>query len=150
MNKIEDNLEKNIKKINIPSKKNYVFSFIISLVITIIINNLFSITIGTLISWIFNSEIIYSIFFSPIFKSISLAICFRLSYQRFNQLNSKRIIYWLWMVAIMHTNYITLRINYSEESNSYNDFQLIVRILLEILGYVFAINYLNKFFDKKD
>jgi len=150
MNKIEDNLEKNIKKINIPSKKNYVFSFIISLVITIIINNLFSITIGNLISWIFNSEIIYSIFFSPIFKSISLAICFRLSYQRFNQLNSKRIIYWLWMVAIMHTNYITLRINYSEESNSYNDFQLIVRILLEILGYVFAINYLNKFFDKKD
>jgi len=125
MNKIEDNLEKNIKKINIPSKKNYVFSFIISLVITIIINNLFSITIGNLISWIFNSEIIYSIFFSPIFKSISLAICFRLSYQRFNQLNSKRIIYWLWMVAIMHTNYITLRINYSEESNSYNDFQLI-------------------------
>ncbi len=150
MNKIEDNLEKNIKKINIPSKKNYVFSFVISLVITIIINNLFSITIGNLISWIFNSEIIYSIFFSPIFKSISLTICFRVSYQRFNQLNSKRIIYWLWMVAIMHTNYITLRINYSQEANSYNDFQLIVRILLEILGYVFAINYLNKFFDKKD
>jgi len=54
------------------------------------------------------------------------------------------------MVAIMHTNYITLRINYSQESNSYSDFELIVRILLEILGYVFAINYLNKFFDKKD
>jgi len=150
MNKIEDNLEKNIEKINVPSKKNYVFSFIISLVITIIINNIFSITIGNLINWIFDSEIIYSIFFSPIFKSISLAICFRLSYQRFNQLNSKRIIYWLWMIAIMHTNYITLRINYSQESNSYNDFQLILRILLEILGYVFAINYLNKYFDKKD
>ena len=43
MNKIEDNLEKNIKKINIPSKKNYVFSFVISLFITIIINNIFSI-----------------------------------------------------------------------------------------------------------
>ena len=118
--------------------------------ITIIINNIFSVTVGTLISWIFNSEIVYSIFFSPVFKSLSLAICFRLSYQRFNQLNSKRIIYWLWMVAIMHTNYITLRINYSQESNSYSDFELIVRILLEILGYVFAINYLNKFFDKKD
>jgi len=150
MNKIEDNLEKNIEKINIPSKKNYIFSFIISLFITIIINNIFSVTVGTLISWIFNSEIVYSIFFSPVFKSLSLAICFRLSYQRFNQLNSKRIIYWLWMVAIMHTNYITLRINYSQESNSYSDFELIVRILLEILGYVFAINYLNKFFDKKD
>ncbi len=150
MNKIEDNLEKNIEKINIPSKKNYIFSFIISLFITIIINNIFSVTVGTLISWIFNSEIVYSIFFSPVFKSLSLAICFRLSYQRFNQLNSKRIIYWLWMVAIMHTNYITLRINYSQESNFYSDFELIVRILLEILGYVFAINYLNKFFDKKD
>jgi phosphate/sulfate permease len=150
MNKIEDNLEKNIEKINIPSKKNYIFSFIISLFITIIINNIFSVTVGNLISWIFNSEIVYSIFFSPVFKSLSLAICFRLSYQRFNQLNSKRIIYWLWMVAIMHTNYITLRINYSQESNSYSDFELIVRILLEILGYVFAINYLNKFFDKKD
>mgnify|MGYP001587850102 FL=1 len=150
MNKIEDNLEKNIEKINIPSKKNYIFSFIISLFITIIINNIFSVTVGNLISWIFNSEIVYSIFFSPVFKSLSLAICFRLSYHRFNQLNSKRIIYWLWMVAIMHTNYITLRINYSQESNSYSDFELIVRILLEILGYVFAINYLNKFFDKKD
>ena len=149
MNKIEDNLEKNIEKINIPSKKNYIFSFIISLFITIIINNIFSVTAGNLISWIFNSEIVYSIFFSPVFKSLSLAICFRLSYQRFNQLNSKRIIYWLWMVAIMHTNYITLRINYSQESNSYSDFELIVRILLEILGYVFAINYLNKFFNKK-
>ncbi|MBL06238.1 MAG: hypothetical protein CL773_00005 [Chloroflexi bacterium] len=150
MNKIEDNLEKNIKKINIPSKKNYVFSFVISLLITIIINNIFSITIGNLIGWIFDSSIVYSIFFSPVFKSISLAFCFRLSYQRFNKLNSKRIIYWLWMVAIIHTNYITLRINYSDEGNSYNDFELIIRILLEILGYVFAINYLNKFFDKKE
>ena len=150
MNKIEDNLEKNIKKINIPSKKNYVFSFVISLFITIIINNIFSITIGNIIGWIFDSSIVYSIFFSPVFKSISLALCFRLSYQRFNELNSKRIIYWLWMVAIIHTNYITLRINYSDEGNSYNDFELIIRILLEILGYVFAINYLNKFFDKKE
>ena len=79
MNKIEDNLEKNIKKINIPSKKNYVFSFVISLLITIIINNIFSITIGNLIGWIFDSSIVYSIFFSPVFKSISLAFCFRLS-----------------------------------------------------------------------
>ncbi|MQF93437.1 MAG: hypothetical protein FI730_03160 [SAR202 cluster bacterium] len=150
MNKIEDNLEKNIKKINIPSKKNYVFSFVISIFITIIINNIFSITIGNIIGWIFDSSIVYSIFFSPVFKSISLAFCFRLSYQRFNKLNSKRIIYWLWMVAIIHTNYITLRINYSDEGNSYNDFELIIRILLEILGYVFAINYLNKFFDKKE
>ena len=54
------------------------------------------------------------------------------------------------MVAIIHTNYITLRISYSDEGNSYNDFELIIRILLEILGYVFAINYLNKFFDKKE
>lgn len=150
MNKIEDNLEKNIKKINIPSKKNYVFSFVISLFITIIINNIFSISIGNLIGWIFDSSIVYSIFFAPVFKSISLAFCFRVSYQRFNELNSKRIIYWLWMVAIIHTNYITLRINYSDEGNSYNDFELIIRILLEILGYVFAINYLNKFFDKKE
>tara|TARA_B100001250_G_scaffold97224_1_gene81486 strand:+ start:8918 stop:9370 length:453 start_codon:yes stop_codon:yes gene_type:complete len=150
MNKFEDNLEKNIEKINIPSKKNYIFSFVISLVITVIINNIFSISIGNLINWIFNSEIAYSIFFSPIFKCLSLAFCFRFAYQRFNQLNSKRIIYWLWMVAIIHTNYITLRINYSDEGNSYNDFLLIMRIFLEILGYVFAINYLNKYFDKKE
>jgi len=150
MNKFEDNLEKNIKKINIPSKKNYIFSFVISIVITIIINNICSLTLGSLIGWIFNSENIYAIFFSPIVKCVSLAASFRISYSRFNKLNSKRIIYWLWMVAIIHTNYITLRINYSQESNNYTDFQLVSRILLEILGYVFAINYLNKFFDKKE
>ena len=150
MNKIEDNLEKNLEKINRPSRRNYIFSFIISLILAIIINNLCSVTIGNLISWIFSSEIIYSIFFSPIIKCLSLIISFRLAYSRFNQLNIKRIIFWLWMTAIIHTNYINLRINYSQESNSYNDFELVIRIILEILGYVFAINYLNKFFDKKE
>ena len=150
MNKIEDNLEKNLEKINIPSRRNYIFSFIISLIVAIIINNLCSVTIGNLINWIFSSEIIYSIFFSPVIKCLSLIISFRLAYSRFNQLNIKRIIFWLWMTAIIHTNYINLRINYSQESNSYNDFELVIRIILEILGYVFAINYLNKFFDKKE
>ena len=150
MNKIEDNLEKNLEKINMPSRRNYIFSFIISLILAIIINNLCSVTIGNLINWIFSSEIIYSIFFSPIIKCLSLIISFRLAYSRFNQLNIKRIIFWLWMTAIIHTNYINLRINYSQESNSYNDFELVIRIILEILGYVFAINYLNKFFDKKE
>jgi len=150
MNKIEDNLEKNLEKINRPSRRNYIFSFIISLILAIIINNLCSVTIGNLINWIFSSEIIYSIFFSPIIKCLSLIISFRLAYSRFNQLNIKRIIFWLWMTAIIHTNYINLRINYSQESNSYNDFELVIRIILEILGYVFAINYLNKFFDKKE
>ena len=149
MNKIEDNLEKNLEKINRPSRRNYIFSFIISLILAIIINNLCSVTIGNLINWIFSSEIIYSIFFSPVIKCLSLIISFRLAYSRFNQLNIKRIIFWLWMTAIIHTNYINLRINYSQESNSYNDFELVIRIILEILGYVFAINYLNKFFDKK-
>lgn len=149
MNKIEDNLEKNLDKINKPSRRNYIFSFIISLIITIIINNLCSVTLGNLIDWIFSSEIIYSIFFSPIIKCISLIISFRLAYSKFNQLNIKRIIFWLWIVAIIHTNYINLRINYSQESNSYNDFELLIRIILEILGYVFAINYLNRFFDRK-
>ena len=32
MNKIEDNLEKNLEKINRPSRRNYIFSFIISLI----------------------------------------------------------------------------------------------------------------------
>ena len=150
MNKIEDNLEKNLEKINSPSRRNYIFSFIISLIVAIIINNLCSVTIGNLINWIFSSEIIYSIFFSPVIKCLSLIISFRLAYSRFNQLNIKRIIFWLWMTAIIHTNYINLRINYSQESNSYNDFELVIRIILEILGYVFAINYLNKFFDKKE
>ncbi|KAA1292544.1 MAG: hypothetical protein EGP09_04370 [SAR202 cluster bacterium] len=150
MNKIEDNLEKNLEKINRPSRRNYIFSFIISLILAIIINNLCSVTIGNLINWIFSSEIIYSIFFSPVIKCLSLIISFRLAYSRFNQLNIKRIIFWLWMTAIIHTNYINLRINYSQESNSYNDFELVIRIILEILGYVFAINYLNKFFDKKE
>ena len=150
MNKIEDNLEKNLDKINRPSRRNYIFSFIISLILAIIINNLCSVTIGNLINWIFSSEIIYSIFFSPVIKCLSLIISFRLAYSRFNQLNIKRIIFWLWMTAIIHTNYINLRINYSQESNSYNDFELVIRIILEILGYVFAINYLNKFFDKKE
>ena len=150
MNKIEDNLEKNLEKINSPSRRNYIFSFIISLILAIIINNLCSVTIGNLINWIFSSEIIYSIFFSPVIKCLSLIISFRLAYSRFNQLNIKRIIFWLWMTAIIHTNYINLRINYSQESNSYNDFELVIRIILEILGYVFAINYLNKFFDKKE
>jgi len=68
MNKIEDNLEKNLEKINKPSRRNYIFSFIISLIITIIVNNLCSVTLGNLIDWIFSSEIIYSIFFSPIIK----------------------------------------------------------------------------------
>lgn len=149
MNKIEDNLEKNLDKINKPSRRNYIFSFIISLIITIIVNNLCSVTLGNLIDWIFSSEIIYSIFFSPIIKCISLIISFRLAYSKFNQLNIKRIIFWLWIVAIIHTNYINLRINYSQESNSYNDFELLIRIILEILGYVFAINYLNRFFDRK-
>ena len=150
MNKIEDNLEKNLEKINRPSRRNYIFSFIISLILAIIINNLCSVTIGNLINWIFSSEIIYSIFFSPVIKCLSLIISFRLAYSRFNQLNIKRIIFWLWMTAIIHTNYINLIINYSQESNSYNDFELVIRIILEILGYVFAINYLNKFFDKKE
>ena len=150
MNKIEDNLEKNLEKINRPSRRNYIFSFIISLILAIIINNLCSVTIGNLINWIFSSEIIYSIIFSPVIKCLSLIISFRLAYSRFNQLNIKRIIFWLWMTAIIHTNYINLRINYSQESNSYNDFELVIRIILEILGYVFAINYLNKFFDKKE
>ena len=150
MKKIEDNLEKNLEKINRPSRRNYIFSFIISLILAIIINNLCSVTIGNLINWIFSSEIIYSIFFSPVIKCLSLIISFRLAYSRFNQLNIKRIIFWLWMTAIIHTNYINLRINYSQESNSYNDFELVIRIILEILGYVFAINYLNKFFDKKE
>ena len=150
MNKIEDNLEKNLEKINRPSRRNYIFSFIISLILAIIINNLCSVTIGNLINWIFSSEIIYSIFFSPVIKCLSLIISFRLAYSRFNQLNIKRIIFWLWMTAIIHTNYINLRINYSQESNSYNDFELVIRIILEILGYVFAINYLSKFFDKKE
>ena len=150
MNKIEDNLEKNLEKINRPSRRNYIFSFIISLILAIIINNLCSVTIGNLINWIFSSEIIYSIFFSPVIKCLSLIISFRLAYSRFNQLNIKRIIFWLWMTAIIHTNYINLRINYTQESNSYNDFELFIRIILEILGYVFAINYLNKFFDKKE
>ena len=150
MNKIEDNLEKNLEKINRPSRRNYIFSFIISLILAIIINNLCSVTIGNLINWIFSSEIIYSIFFSPVIKCLSLIISFRLAYSRFNQLNIKRIIFWLRMTAIIHTNYINLRINYSQESNSYNDFELVIRIILEILGYVFAINYLNKFFDKKE
>ena len=150
MNKIEDNLEKNLEKINRPSRRNYIFSFIISLILAIVINNLCSVTIGNLINWIFSSEIIYSIFFSPVIKCLSLIISFRLAYSRFNQLNIKRIIFWLWMTAIIHTNYINLRINYSQESNSYNDFELVIRIILEILGYVFAINYLNKFFDKKE
>ena len=150
MNKIEDNLEKNLEKINRPSRRNYIFSFIISLILAIIINNLCSVTIGNLINWIFSSEIIYSIFFSPVIKCLSLIISFRLAYSRFNQLNIKRIIFWLWMTAIIHTNYINLRINYSQESNSYKDFELVIRIILEILGYVFAINYLNKFFDKKE
>ena len=150
MNKIEDNLEKNLEKINRPSRRNYIFSFIISLILAIIINNLCSVTIGNLTNWIFSSEIIYSIFFSPVIKCLSLIISFRLAYSRFNQLNIKRIIFWLWMTAIIHTNYINLRINYSQESNSYNDFELVIRIILEILGYVFAINYLNKFFDKKE
>ena len=150
MNKIEDNLDKNLEKINRPSRRNYIFSFIISLILAIIINNLCSVTIGNLINWIFSSEIIYSIFFSPVIKCLSLIISFRLAYSRFNQLNIKRIIFWLWMTAIIHTNYINLRINYSQESNSYNDFELVIRIILEILGYVFAINYLNKFFDKKE
>ena len=150
MNKIEDNLEKNLEKINRPSRRNYIFSFIISLILAIIINNLCSVTIGNLINWIFSSEIIYSIFFSPVIKCLSLIISFRLAYSRFNQLNIKRIIFWLWMTAIIHTNYINLRINYSQESNSYNDFELVIRIILEILGYVFAINYLNKLFDKKE
>ena len=149
MNKIEDNLEKNLEKINKPSRRYYIFSFIISLIITIIVNNLCSVTLGNLIDWIFSSEIIYSIFFSPIIKCISLIISFRLAYSKFNQLNIKRIIFWLWIVAIIHTNYINLRINYSQESNSYNDFELLIRIILEILGYVFAINYLNRFFDRK-
>ena len=149
MNKIEDNLEKNLEKINKPSRRNYIFSFIISLIITIIVNNLCSVTLGNLIDWIFSSEIIYSIFFSPIIKCISLIISFRLAYSKFNQLNIKRIIFWLWIVAIIHTNYINLRINYSQESNSYNDFELLITIILEILGYVFAINYLNRFFDRK-
>ena len=149
MNKIEDNLEKNLEKINRPSRRNYIFSFIISLIITIIVNNLCSVTLGNLIDWIFSSEIIYSIFFSPVIKCISLIISFRLAYSKFNQLNIKRIIFWLWIVAIIHTNYINLRINYSQESNSYNDFELLIRIILEILGYVFAINYLNRFFDRK-
>ena len=149
MNKIEDNLEKNLERINKPSRRNYIFSFIISLIITIIVNNLCSVTLGNLIDWIFSSEIIYSIFFSPIIKCISLIISFRLAYSKFNQLNIKRIIFWLWIVAIIHTNYINLRINYSQESNSYNDFELLIRIILEILGYVFAINYLNRFFDRK-
>ena len=149
MNKIEDNLEKNLEKINKPSRRNYIFSFIISLIITIIVNNLCSVTLGNLIDWIFSSEIIYSIFFSPIIKCISLIFSFRLAYSKFNQLNIKRIIFWLWIVAIIHTNYINLRINYSQESNSYNDFELLIRIILEILGYVFAINYLNRFFDRK-
>ena len=150
MNKIEDNLEKNLEKINRPSRRNYIFSFIISLILAIIINNLCSVSIGNLINWIFSSEIIYSIFFSPVIKCLSLIISFRLAYSRFNQLNIKRIIFWLWMTAIIHTNYINLRINYSQESNSYNDFELVIRIILAILGYVFAINYLNKFFDKKE
>ena len=150
MNKIEDNLEKNLEKINRPSRRIYIFSFIISLILAIIINNLCSVSIGNLINWIFSSEIIYSIFFSPVIKCLSLIISFRLAYSRFNQLNIKRIIFWLWMTAIIHTNYINLRINYSQESNSYNDFELVIRIILEILGYVFAINYLNKFFDKKE
>ena len=118
-------------------------------IITIIVNNLCSVTLGNLIDWIFSSEIIYSIFFSPVIKCISLIISFRLAYSKFNQLNIKRIIFWLWIVAIIHTNYINLRINYSQESNSYNDFELLIRIILEILGYVFAINYLNRFFDRK-
>ena len=150
MNKIEDNLEKNLEKINRPSRRNYIFSFIISLILAIIINNLCSVTIGNLINWIFSSEIIYSIFFSPVIKCLSLIISFRLAYSRFNQLNIKRIIFWIRMTAIINTNYINLRINYSQESNSYNDFELVIRIILEILGYVFAINYLNKFFDKKE
>ena len=85
MNKIEDNLEKNLEKINKPSRRNYIFSFIISLIITIIVNNLCSVTLGNLIDWIFSSEIIYSIFFSPIIKCISLIISFRLAYSKFNQ-----------------------------------------------------------------
>ena len=66
MNKIEDNLEKNLEKINRPSRRNYIFSFIISLILAIIINNLCSVTIGNLINWIFSSEIIYSIFYQKI------------------------------------------------------------------------------------
>ena len=84
MNKLEDNLEKNLEKINIPSKKNYIFSFLISIFITIIIHNVSSITIGSLINWVFSSEIIYSIFFSPIIKCLSLMASFRLAYSRFN------------------------------------------------------------------
>ena len=148
MNKLEDNLEKNLEKINIPSKKNYIFSFLISIFITAIIHNVCSITIGNLINWMFSSEIIYSIFFSPIIKCLSLMASFRLAYSRFNNLNIKRIIFWLWMVAIIHTNYINLRINYTQEAINYNDFQLISRIFLEILGYVFSINYLSKYFSK--
>ena len=147
---LEENLEKNLEKINSPTKKNYIFSFCISIIVTIIIHNICSITIGNLINWIFSSEIVYSIFFSPLIKCLSLIISFRLAYSRFNNLNIKRIIFWLWMIAIIHTNYINLRINYTQESISYNDFQLISRIFLEILGYVFAINYLSKYFNKKN
>ena len=147
-----DAIQKLLEKINNPSKKNYISSFIISIAFSIIIHQILSNIIGILITLIFSSETLFSVFFvikSPIIKCFALIITFKYAYSRFSKLNLNRIVYWLWIVAIINTNFINLMINYSQESKAYSDFQLISRIILEIACYIYAINYLRKYFSDK-
>ena len=70
-----DAIQKLLEKINSPSKKNYISSFIISIAFSIIIHQILSNIIGILITLIFSSETLFSVFFvikSPIIKCFAI------------------------------------------------------------------------------
>ena len=92
-----DAIQRLLEKINSPSKKNYISSFIISILFSIIIHQILSNIIGILITLIFSSETLFSVFFvikSPIIKCFALIITFKYDYSRISKLNLNRIVYW--------------------------------------------------------